>query len=77
MAPPRTEFSKKLFLAMLVPVLLGLIAWGTLRSDVNHNTLEIRAVETRTTQRAASDRSLLLQRLDRIEDKVDRLIERP
>lgn len=67
----KTDLGQKVLLAALVPILAGLIAWGTLRADVSHNTdgIQANSAEIRTSEQRVMDR------LDRIEDKLDRVIE--
>lgn len=57
-------------LALLVPVLVGLIGYGSLKSDVRHVQAEV----DRRAPQAVVDAKLdaIIQRLERIERKLDR-----
>jgi len=58
--------------ALLVPLVAGAVAFGVITANVERNEREVSAVEQRSIMRAADNAA----RLVRIENKLDRLLER-
>jgi len=68
----RVNGNLKAILAVAIPLIGVAVGFGILQSDVSHNTDSIFRVETQAQQGDARIES----RLTRIEDKLDRLLER-
>lgn len=72
MGAENTNGWKKPLLVLLPFAIAGLVGWGVLKSDVAHLHDDVEAKATRETVQAQYD--AIVQRLDRIERKID---ERP
>lgn len=67
---------KPTIVAILIPLLGLAVAFGVLKSDVGHNTHEIRAVEVRSNVADQAMEERITNQLTRIEDKLDALLEK-
>jgi uncharacterized protein HemX len=65
----------KVILSVLVPLILGAVGYGILRSDVRHNSSQVERVEQQSALARSQLEFRVEARLMRIEDKLDRLIE--
>ncbi len=65
----------KILLALLVPILVGLVGYGALKSDVQHVTEDVRTRAPREVVDAQYQ--ALLRELQQINARLDRIERRP